>query len=233
MLHDQGRSLQGNRKTEEGADHPDRDAQFRFITSRVKRALAAKTPVISVDTKWYPYGAYDLGRNSGFVNVGTDHDTGVLAVASIRGWWRFEGKRLYRKAQELVITADGGGSNGHRVSVSEPDEPAAARDLSVHALGTSLVSNIPAAGDAGIEAVRDAQRGISRARYPHPGRFARERTRGAAPGAAEKDVLLIHRPRCAERTGRADQHLQRVGGRGVRLETADGLHSESKYRSAE
>jgi len=151
LLHDQGYSLQSNRKTEEGADHPDRDAQFRFINSRVKRALAAKTPVISVDTKkkelignfenggqqWlpakkpkkvnghdfphpdipraYPYGVYDLGRNSGFVNVGTDHDTGVFAVASIRGWWRFEGKRLYRKAQELVITADGGGSNGYRL----------------------------------------------------------------------------------------------------------------------
>jgi hypothetical protein len=51
LLHDQGYSLQSNRKTEEGADHPDRDAQFRFINSRVKRALAAKTPVISVDTK--------------------------------------------------------------------------------------------------------------------------------------------------------------------------------------
>ena len=43
----------------------------------------------------YPYGIYDLGRNVGFVNVGTDHDTGAFAVASIRGWWRFEGRRLY------------------------------------------------------------------------------------------------------------------------------------------
>ena len=151
LLHDQGYSLQSNRKTEEGADHPDRDAQFRHINSRVKRALAAKAPVISVDTKkkelignyvnggqqWlpakrpkkvsghdfpqpevpraYPYGVYDIGRNAGFVNVGTDHDTGAFAVASIRGWWRFEGKRLYRKARELVITADAGGSNGNRL----------------------------------------------------------------------------------------------------------------------
>ena len=44
----------------------------------------------------YPYGIYDLGRNAGFVNVGTDHDTGAFAVASIRGWWRAEGRRLYR-----------------------------------------------------------------------------------------------------------------------------------------
>jgi hypothetical protein len=63
----------------------------------------------------YPYGIYDIGRNTGFVNVGTDHDTGAFAVASIRGWWRFEGKRLYPQAQTLLITADGGGSNGYRL----------------------------------------------------------------------------------------------------------------------
>lgn len=57
----------------------------------------------------YPYGIYDLGRNSGFVNVGTDHDTGAFAVASIRGWWHFEGRRLYPNAGMILITADGGG----------------------------------------------------------------------------------------------------------------------------
>jgi Rhodopirellula transposase DDE domain len=144
-------SLQGNRKTEEGTDHPDRDAQFQFINDRVRRALAAGRPVISVDTKkkelvgnyenkgrqWrkgksparvqghdfpaptvpraYPYGVYDLARNRGFVNVGTDHDTGAFAVASIRGWWRAEGHRLYPRARRLLITADGGGSNGYRL----------------------------------------------------------------------------------------------------------------------
>jgi hypothetical protein len=144
-------SLQGTRKMEEGADHPDRDAQFQFINDQVRRALAARRPVISVDTKkkellgnyendgrqWrpvkaplkvqvhdfpspavpraYPYGIYDLGRNTGFVNVGTDHDTGAFAVASIRGWWRAEGRRLYPHATRLLITADGGGSNGYRL----------------------------------------------------------------------------------------------------------------------
>ena len=144
-------SLQGTRKMEEGADHPDRDAQFRFINDQVRRALAARRPVISVDTKkkellgnyendgrqWrpakspqrvrvhdfpspsvpraFPYGIYDLGRNTGFVNVGTDHDTGAFAVASIRGWWRAEGRRLYPQATRLLITADGGGSNGYRL----------------------------------------------------------------------------------------------------------------------
>lgn len=151
LLHDQHYSLQGNRKTEEGDDHPDRDAQFRHINGVVKRALAARGPVISVDTKkkellgnyvnggqqWrpakqpvavnghdfpapavpraYPYGIYDIGRNAGFVNVGTDHDTGAFAVASIRGWWRAEGRHLYPHAREVVITADGGGSNGPRL----------------------------------------------------------------------------------------------------------------------
>ena len=63
----------------------------------------------------FPYGIYDLGRNEGFVNVGTDHDTGAFAVASIRGWWRFEGRHLYPAAARLLITADGGGSNGSRL----------------------------------------------------------------------------------------------------------------------
>ena len=122
LLRQMDYSLQGNRKTEEGKDHPDRDAQFRHINEQVRLALAQGWPVISVDTKkkelvgdfenrgrqWrpageaqpvrshdfpdpsvpraYPYGIYDLGRNSGFVNVGTDRDTATFAVASIRGW---------------------------------------------------------------------------------------------------------------------------------------------------
>ena len=151
LLHAQGYSLQGNRKTEEGDDHPDRDAQFRHINTQVKRTLARRAAVISVDTKkkelvgnyanggrqWlpekkpievqghdfpgpdvpraYPYGVYDLERNTGFVNVGTDHDTAAFAVASIRGWWRHEGRRLYPAAKDILITADGGGSNGSRL----------------------------------------------------------------------------------------------------------------------
>ena len=63
----------------------------------------------------YPYGIYDLGRNAGFVNVGADHDTDAFAVASIRGWWRSEGRRLYPDADMILGTADGGGSNGSRL----------------------------------------------------------------------------------------------------------------------
>jgi transposase len=151
LLHALGYSLQGNRKTEEGKDHPDRDAQFRHINRAVKRCLRQGVPVISVDTKkkelignydnagrqWrakkrprtvqshdfpgpdvpraYPYGIYDIGRNAGFVNVGTDHDTAAFAVASIRGWWRAEGRHIYPHARSILITADGGGSNGWRL----------------------------------------------------------------------------------------------------------------------
>jgi hypothetical protein len=151
LLHERGYSLQANRKTEEGRDHPDRDAQFRHINAAVTRGLRAGLPVISVDTKkkellgnfanpgqqwWpttfprpvathdfptpavpraYPYGIYDIGRNTGFVNLGTDHDTGAFAVASIRGWWHYEGRHLYPHATQILITADAGGSNGWRL----------------------------------------------------------------------------------------------------------------------
>ena len=63
----------------------------------------------------YPHGSYDLGHNTGFVNVGTDHDTAAIAVASIRGWKRHKGRQLYPTATRLLITADGGGSNGYRL----------------------------------------------------------------------------------------------------------------------
>ncbi len=62
----------------------------------------------------YPYGIYDLARNRGHVVIGTDHDTSQFAVASIRGWWKVQGRKLYPKASSLLIIADGGGSNGYR-----------------------------------------------------------------------------------------------------------------------
>jgi len=67
----------------------------------------------------YPYGIYDLGRNAGFVNMGTDHDTGEFAVASIRGWWRFEGRQMYPDAATVLITADGGGEQWVAVAALE------------------------------------------------------------------------------------------------------------------
>lgn len=62
-----------------------------------------------------PYGVYDLKQNEGWVSVGTDHDTGAFAVESIRRWWLKMGTARYPMATRLLITADGGGSNGYRL----------------------------------------------------------------------------------------------------------------------
>lgn len=148
LLRGMGYSLQANRKTREGTQHIDRDAQFHYINDQAKSFLAANQPVISVDTKkkelvgnfknngreWrrvarpelvkihdfidpklnraVPYGIYDVHNNVGWVSVGTDHDTASFAVNAIRRWWRIMGKQRYPSAKRLLITADGGGSNG-------------------------------------------------------------------------------------------------------------------------
>jgi transposase len=62
-----------------------------------------------------PYGVYDLAQNEAWVSVGTDHDTASFAVESIRRWWQTMGQALYPAAKRLLVTADGGGSNGYRV----------------------------------------------------------------------------------------------------------------------
>jgi hypothetical protein len=62
-----------------------------------------------------PYGVYDIGANEAWVSVGTDHDTSAFSVQTIRRWWLSMGSLRYPQAKQLVITADGGGSNGHRV----------------------------------------------------------------------------------------------------------------------
>src|SRR6202049_259234 len=66
-----------------------------------------------------PYGIYDLAANSGWVSVGVAHDTAAFAVNSIRQWWQAVGRARYPKATRLLITADGGGSNGSRGGVGE------------------------------------------------------------------------------------------------------------------
>ena len=64
--------------------------------------------------KAIPYGVYDVGDNSGFVSVGTDHDTAQFAVESVRRWWQAIGKGRYPDAARLLVTCDAGGSNGYR-----------------------------------------------------------------------------------------------------------------------
>ncbi|RPK37498.1 Rhodopirellula transposase [Streptomyces sp. ADI92-24] len=150
LLREEGFSLQANAKTIEGSQHPDRDAQFRYLNEQARDHRDAGQPVISVDTKkkelvgefknnglqWrpaadpapvnvhdfadprlgkaVPYGIYDLAANTGWVNVGTDHDTAAFAVESIRRWWCGQGRAAYPQATRLLVTADAGGSNGYR-----------------------------------------------------------------------------------------------------------------------
>ena len=150
LLKQSGYSLQANRKTREGASHPDRNAQFEYLNTCVTGFNKKGQPVISVDTKkkelignfknagseWrpkgkpkevlvhdfpdktlgkaIPYGVYDMVNNQGWVSVGINHDTAQFAVNSIRCWWKQMGQQRFPNAKELLITADGGGSNGHR-----------------------------------------------------------------------------------------------------------------------
>jgi hypothetical protein len=65
--------------------------------------------------KAIPYGVYDLGRNTGWVSVGTDHDTAAFAVQTLRRWWQQVGRLAYPEATRLLVCADAGGSNGYRV----------------------------------------------------------------------------------------------------------------------
>ena len=150
VLHELGYSLQANRKTHEGTDHPDRNAQFVHINGKVKAFQRRGRPVVSVDTKkkeligdfrnagkeWrpqgrpepvrvhdfkdpelgkaIPYGIYDMTHDAGWVSVGIDHDTALFACETLRRWWLEMGKSVYPRAEELLVTADSGGSNSSR-----------------------------------------------------------------------------------------------------------------------
>jgi len=164
LLREEGFSLQGNAKTIEGNQHPDRDAQFRYINEQATLHQATGDPVISVDTKkkelvgqykntgrqWrpqgepvavqthdfpdrelgkaIPYGIYDLAANTGWVGVGTDHDTAAFAVACLRRWWEAAGRAAYPRSHRLLITADAGGSNGYRTRAWKAELAALAVD---------------------------------------------------------------------------------------------------------
>jgi transposase len=151
LLAEMGYSLQALAKQREGSQHPDRDAQFVYLSGQVAMHLESGDPVVSVDTKKkelvgrrhnggreyqpkgtpervdvhdfpdpgvgkaIPFGVYDLAQNEGFVVVGDDHDTAAFAVATIGRWWDMVGQVAYPAARRLLVTADAGGSNGHRV----------------------------------------------------------------------------------------------------------------------
>ena len=140
LLQDLGYSLQGNKKCLEGAQHPDRNAQFQHINETVRRQLEAGNPAISVDTKKKelvgnykntgrelrlkgqpePVNTHDfpdkeMGKAVPWVSVGVSHDTAEFAVETIRSWYRQLGQALYPNASNLLIMADSGGSNGYRL----------------------------------------------------------------------------------------------------------------------
>jgi hypothetical protein len=79
--------------------------------------------------KVVPYGVYDILNNQGWVSVGIDHDTAQFAVNSIRRWWTQMGRRRFPHASELLITADGGGSNGPRSRLWKTSLQGLANDL--------------------------------------------------------------------------------------------------------
>jgi hypothetical protein len=83
---------------------------------------------LSGHTKANPYGVYDVGANTGWVSVGTDHDTASFAVNTIKNWWLGAGKTLYPNANRLMISADGGGSNGYRTRQWKTELAALAAD---------------------------------------------------------------------------------------------------------
>jgi hypothetical protein len=76
-----------------------------------------------------PYGIYDIGANTGWVSVGTDHDTASFAVATIRRWWQAMGASAYANAKTLTITADCGGSNGARLRLWKLELQAFANEI--------------------------------------------------------------------------------------------------------
>ena len=78
-----------------------------------------------------PYGVYDLAANAGWVNLGIDHDTGAFAVHSIRRWWRDMGRARYPEATRLLITADGGGSNGSRLRLWKRELQTLANEIGI------------------------------------------------------------------------------------------------------
>ena len=142
-------SLQANRKTREGRQHPDRDGHFAIsapgcgpATSRRTshlgghqeegsagkpeeswKNLSAASEPAKVKThdfpdlelgKAVPYGVYDIHGNEAGVSVGISHDTAEFAVGAIRRWWQKLGRKRYRGAKRLLVTADSGGSNSSR-----------------------------------------------------------------------------------------------------------------------
>ena len=135
LLRQAGYRLQANRKTREGASHPDRppvplvgdfkNAGREWDPRGEPEEVRVHDFMDQTIGKSIPYGIYDILDNQGWVSVGLDHDTARFAVNGIRTCWKRMGRRRFPRAGELLITADGGGSSSHRarlgkVSLQQP-----------------------------------------------------------------------------------------------------------------
>jgi hypothetical protein len=216
LLHQLHYSVQGNAKVRKGAQHPDRDAQFRYINARVTAWRRRHEPVISVDAKrkeligdyhnpgrtWrpvgepveddIPYGVYYVGRNRRWVEVGVDHDTATFAVAAIRAWWYGDGVSAYPKARRLLVTADAGGSNSYRAKLWK-------KELGALVQSRSTSSEPPPAAKGSLCT-------------PSLTRTVTPRRQGHRPGADRPACQTPHVPRRMElhRTTRKTHNTSRV-----------------------
>jgi Rhodopirellula transposase DDE domain len=105
MLKADGYSLQANRLTRDGARHPDRDAQFQYISRTVSAAIAASEPVISLEV---------CRRERGWIQVGVTGETGLLTAGAILAWWAQAGGHRYPDARTLTVTGNCGGLSSER-----------------------------------------------------------------------------------------------------------------------
>ena len=239
-LNEDGYSLQGNAKTVEGHQHPDRDGQFRLINELVLEFQAAGEPVISVDTKkkelagnyknggreWHrrgepervevhdfkgelgravPYGVYDMSASAGWVNVGTDADTGAFAVESIRRWWQKIGQAAYPHATRLLITANAGGSNGSRLRLWKVELARLAEELGLEV----SVSHFP-------PGARHVEMEPDRAPALRPDLHELARQAADQPRSHRRDDRRDHNHHRADRPGRSRHRHLRGGHQDLR-----------------
>lgn len=264
LLRSEGFSLQGNVKTVEGKQHPDRDGQFRYISEQVKAHQGTADPVISVDTKkkepvgefrnagrqWrpkgspaatlvhdfpedavgkaVPYGICDITANTGWVNVGTGHDTAAFAVESVRRWWKAAGQEEYPQARRLLITAGAGGSNGNLIQFL-PELGGDAAQPARTALADFDQAVLAAAGGAGLATsiVLTPADPVSEAELAMLGAIQSAPPPGARRGVREPRPLRVRRQPRLRRHRIHGRRQHRGGGPRDR-----GGHGRAACRSA-
>jgi hypothetical protein len=145
------------------------DAQFAHINQNASAALAATHPqgkpeevrvhdfLIKKLGRAVPYGIYDLAANTGWISVGMDHDTTAFAVQTIRRWWHEIGRSRYPDAERLLITADGGGSNGSRLQLWKRELQCLANQLGIASLTNFGSQELAALGSMSLVSARGTE----------------------------------------------------------------------------